>query len=85
MTRPKAPAAGCRKVLLDLSRALDGEIGATGCAAIERHLASCAACARAAVALRSTIAACRTTGQPRTLPAGVRARARRRIKALLPG
>lgn len=85
MTRPKAPAAGCRKVLLDLSRALDGEIGASGCAAIEQHLASCASCARAAVALRSTIAACRSTGQPRTLPAAVRARARRRIKALLAG
>ena len=52
MTRPKAPAAGCRKVLLELSRALDGDVGATGCAAIERHLAGCASCARAAVALR---------------------------------
>lgn len=85
MTRPKAPAAGCRKVLLDLSRALDGDVAASGCAAIERHLAGCASCARAAVALRSTIAACRATGQPRTLPAAVRARARRRIKALLAG
>ena len=85
MTRPKAHPAGCRKVLLELSRALDGEVGATGCAAIERHLAGCASCARAAAALRSTIAACRSTGEPRTLPAGVRARARRRIKALLAG
>jgi anti-sigma factor RsiW len=85
MTRPKVPAGGCRKVLLELSRALDGEVGAGRCMAIERHLASCASCARAAVALRSTIAACRATGQPRTLPAAVRARARRRIKALLAG
>lgn len=85
MTRPKAPAAGCRKVLLDLSRALEGEVGARGCAAIEQHLASCASCARAAVALRSTIAACRSTGRPAALPAAVRARARRRIRALLAG
>jgi anti-sigma factor RsiW len=85
MKRPGAPAAPCRKVLLELSRALDGELGASGCAAIERHLTSCASCARAAVALRSTIAACHSTGRLQTLPAAVRARARSRIKTLLAG
>jgi anti-sigma factor RsiW len=85
MKRPAAPAARCRKVLLELSRALDGELGTAGCAAIEQHLTTCGSCARAAVALRSTIATCRSTGQLPSLPAAVRARARSRIKTLLAG
>ena len=85
MTRGRTPPARCRKVLLEISRALDGELGVTRCRAIERHLIGCASCARAAVALRSTISACRSTSRPSALPPEIRARARRRIKTLLAG
>ena len=79
--RPRTPAA-CRRIMLDLSRALEGELPAGRCEVIERHVATCADCARAASALRSAIAACRrSTAGP--LPRSVRSRARKRIKTLL--
>ena len=79
--RPRTPAS-CRKILLDLSRALEGELPRGRCDDIERHIATCADCAGAASALRSAIAACRrSTAGP--LPRSVRSRARQRIKTLL--
>ena len=79
--RPRTPAS-CRKILLDLSRAIEGELPAGRCDAIERHIATCAECAKAASALRSAIAACRRS-TPGSLPRSVKSRARQRIKTLL--
>jgi anti-sigma factor RsiW len=82
MTAQPRTAAACRKVLLDLSRALDGDLPRGRCTQIERHVESCADCRRAAAALRASLAACRRR-TPSRLPASVRSRARQRIKALL--
>ena len=79
--RQRTPAS-CRKVMLDLSRALEGELPVRRCAAIERHLATCADCAKASSVLRAAIAACRrATAGP--LPRSIKSRARQRIKSLL--
>ena len=79
--RPRTTVA-CRKVLLDLSRALDGELPPGRCEQIESHIETCADCRRAAGALQASLAACRRS-TPARLPASVRSRARQRIKSLL--
>jgi anti-sigma factor RsiW len=82
VTRAARPSPHCRALLLELSRHLDGELTAVRRRAIERHLARCGCCGTLAVRLRRTIDACRASGRAR-LPAGVRARARARIKQLM--
>ena len=79
MTRAAAP---CRVVIDRLSRYLDGELGASACAAITRHARSCARCASIVGALRATTGICRAAGAA-ALPPGVRARARAQVDVLL--
>lgn len=61
---------------------LDGELPAPGARAIARHLAACEVCGRRARRLRTMLETCRAAGC-RRLPADVRARAKKRIAALL--
>jgi anti-sigma factor RsiW len=83
-TRSKRSAVrgDCRGQLAELFAYLDGELSAQRCQAIERHLAACTCCDALAGNLRRAIAICRAAGRER-LPAGVRSRARRRVRQLL--
>ena len=63
MTVQARPSARCRKLLLDLSRYLDGELTPAGRRAIERHIAGCECCGTMAARLRKTVAACRAEGR----------------------
>jgi predicted anti-sigma-YlaC factor YlaD len=81
MKPPNTPKS-CRAVLLEFSKYLDGEQSLANCRRIERHLRSCASCAAATDQIRHVVASCRQLKQPR-LPEDLRARAARRVKALL--
>jgi anti-sigma factor RsiW len=80
--KPSKPPIACRALLLEFSKYLDGEQSQATCRRIERHLQSCTSCAAAARGLRKALASCRRMKQQR-LPDDVRARAARRVKALL--
>jgi anti-sigma factor RsiW len=72
----------CRARLEQLFAYLDGELTAADCRRIERHFADCGCCGNLAAGLRQAMAACQAAGQ-QALPAGVRRRARRRVKEWL--
>jgi anti-sigma factor RsiW len=72
----------CRDLLAELFDYLDGDLSPARCAAIERHLSQCPCCGDMADNLRKAIAICRAEGR-RALPVAVRARARRRVAALM--
>jgi len=80
----KKPAATrrCRRLLVETSQYLDGELSAARCRALQRHLTSCESCAAAAGRIRDTIAACRAA-KDQPLPAAVRRRAALRIQTLM--
>lgn len=81
-TGPARPSARCRKLLLELSRYLDGELTPARRLVVERHIDACACCGTMAARLRRTVAACRA-GQSRRPPRAVMARAADRVRALL--
>lgn len=81
MTTPHEPGR-CRDLILQISAHLDGDLSPDRAAALERHLAGCMCCTELADSLARAVAACRASGEG-TLPADVRARARRRIAELL--
>lgn len=58
--RVTAPGAECPEIALLFSRYLEGEIGETECAAMEKHVASCARCQAGCDSLRHTLALCRS-------------------------
>jgi anti-sigma factor (TIGR02949 family) len=72
----------CRAVLSEISKYLDGDQSQVSCRRIERHLQSCASCATATDQIRKVVASCRQM-KKQPLPEDVRARAVRRVKALL--
>jgi anti-sigma factor RsiW len=80
--KPPKTSKACRAVLLEFSKYLDGEQSRASCRRIERHLQSCVSCATATAQLRTLVASCRQM-KKQPLPDDVRARAVRRVKALL--
>ena len=58
--RAAAPSAECPEIALLFSRYLEGEIGQTECAAMEKHVASCARCRAGCDSLKHTLALCRS-------------------------
>ena len=78
----RAHGRDCRTLALEISEYLDGEMPAARLQTLERHLRECRCCADFAESLRRSVEACRTSGICR-VPAGVRARARRRVAELL--
>ena len=78
----RAHGRDCRTLALEISEYLDGEMPAARLQTLERHLRECRCCADFAESLRRSVEACRTSGICR-IPAGVRARARRRVAELL--
>ena len=82
MTARARPSARCRKLLLELSRYLDGDLTPARRRTIEKHIGACQCCATMAARLRRTVAACRAEGGRRP-PRDVRSRAADRIRALI--
>jgi anti-sigma factor RsiW len=82
MTAQARPSARCRKLLLELSRYLDGELAPARCRHVEQHIGRCECCEAMAARLRRTVAACRAEGGRRP-PRDVRTRAADRIRALI--
>lgn len=76
------PSARCRKLLLELSRYLDGELTPARRRIVERHVAECECCRTMAARLRKAVAACRAAGGRRP-PRDVRSRAADRVRALI--
>jgi len=84
MTDPARPSARCRRLLLEVSRHLDGDLAPARRRTIERHINTCACCGMLAARLRRTLAACRAEGKRRP-PRDVMSRAAARIRALMAG
>jgi anti-sigma factor RsiW len=82
MTVRTRPSARCRRLLLELSRYLDGDLTPARRRTVERHINACACCGTMAACLRSTVAACRAAGKRRP-PREVMSRAAKRIRALI--
>ncbi|MBC7172926.1 MAG: sigma-70 family RNA polymerase sigma factor [Polyangiaceae bacterium] len=73
-TEPLAAAPGtCPDVLTLFSQHLEDDIGPDVCAAMERHLESCARCRGACDSLKRTLALCQTRGASAEVPASVQA------------
>ena len=56
MTAQARPSARCRKLLLELSRYLDGELTPAQRRRVEQHVAACECCETMAARLRRTVA-----------------------------
>ena len=82
MTVRTRPSARCRRLLLELSRHLDGDLTPARRRTVERHINACACCGDVAARLRRTMAACRAEGKRRP-PRDVISRAAARIRALV--
>ena len=82
MTTPTRPSARCRRLLLELSRYLDGDLTPARRREAERHIKSCACCGTMTARLRRTVAACRAEGKRRP-PRDVMSRAAARIRILV--
>jgi len=79
---PTRPSARCRKLLLELSRYIDGDVTPARRRTIEQHINDCGCCGSMAARLRRTVAACRAEGNRRP-PRRVLASAKARINKLL--
>lgn len=80
--RSKAVGArrrGCPDTGRLVSRYLEGELGATECAALARHVAGCPDCSEACAALRAALGSCRDIGE-QPLSSELRARLRQAIR-----
>lgn len=82
MTARARPSARCQKLLLELSRYLDGDLSPARRRAVERHIGACECCETMAGRLRTTVEACRSEGRRRP-PRAVMSRAAARIRALI--
>lgn len=82
MTVPTRPSARCRRLLLELSRYMDGDLTPARRRTIERHINACGCCGTMAARLRRTVAACRAEGK-RQPPRAVMLRAAKRVRALI--
>lgn len=80
----KRPAAGASRggCAVDLWAYLAGDVPAATARRIATHLETCDECTRTTKSLAAVLAACRDAGG-QELPRDVRARARRRVRALL--
>jgi RNA polymerase sigma-70 factor (ECF subfamily) len=73
---------GCPDTARLLSRYLEGDLDASRCASLARHVAGCSSCGRACRALQRSLGACRRYGR-RPVPARVREGIRRSIASVL--
>jgi anti-sigma factor RsiW len=82
MTVPTRPSPRCRRLLLELSRYLDGDLTPARRRTVDRHINACACCGTMAARLRRTVAACRAE-ERRQPPRAVMSRAAKRVRALI--
>lgn len=75
-----APAPGCPDVAEQWSRKLEGDLSATDCATMEKHLATCPTCAATCDALKSALLACRAAAHE-PVPPEVQARVKAAMRA----
>jgi RNA polymerase sigma-70 factor (ECF subfamily) len=79
-TPEPAPKSDCPDVLSLFSQHLEGDISPSVCAAMERHLESCARCRNSCDSLKRTLGLCRTTTAP--LPPEIQASLRDQLRIL---
>lgn len=72
----------CPDVVSALSRKLEGDLDASACAEMERHVEGCASCARTCDALKDALRACRTS-PAESVPPAVQERVRAAVNAWL--
>lgn len=65
---PERPSYGCPDIVALFSRHLEGEIDASLCAEMERHLTACPRCTSLCESLNETLRACRTVPQADVSP-----------------
>lgn len=59
------PDARCKRIFASLSEFLDGELPASNCRELERHLRGCAPCLTYLETLKATVEACRRFPAPK--------------------
>jgi RNA polymerase sigma-70 factor (ECF subfamily) len=80
--RVPAPARGCPDILGLLSRRLEDELDAEGCAEMERHLSACPRCEGACESLKRVLSLCRRSALPE-VPSDLQESVRAGIRAVL--
>ncbi len=75
-----SPPSGCPDVALLWSKKLDGDLSQDDCAAMEKHLATCPACASACDALKRALTACKRV-QTEAVPPEVQLRVKAAVRA----
>lgn len=81
---PEAPRPGpaCPDILTAWSQKLDEDLSSDDCAAIERHVVGCPACAAACEALRLSLSACQRMGS-REVPAAIQTQVKAALRRYL--
>jgi RNA polymerase sigma-70 factor (ECF subfamily) len=70
----QAPDPRCRRIFAALSEYLDGELPASDCRELERHLKGCEPCLAFLATLKTTIEVCRKLPAPNVPPPSRRVR-----------
>lgn len=70
---------GCRELLGELSDYVNGDLGESLCAELERHLADCENCRIVVDTLRKTVYLYRAAAAPQALPPEVQERLFKRL------
>lgn len=81
---PPVPSAACPEVAELWSRKREGDLSSVDCAAIEKHVEGCAACASICDNLRAALVLCQRHKEA-PVPPAVRARVRAAVEAWLAG
>ena len=74
------PTPSCPDVAAEWSRKLEGDLSATDCSAMEKHVAGCASCSATCEALKNALLACRRSADE-AVPAEVQARVKAAVRA----
>ncbi len=77
----EAPTPACPDVATQWSRKLEGDLSATDCATMEKHLATCPACTATCDALKEALLACRASASEEDVPPEVQARVKAAVRA----
>lgn len=77
---PETGKPGCRHVVAQFSRALDGELGPATCAELEAHIGRCPGCRAACASLKKVLAVCRRA-PAEDLPAALKRSLQQAVRA----
>jgi RNA polymerase sigma-70 factor (ECF subfamily) len=76
---PASGKPGCRDIVSQFSRSLEGELGQSTCAVLEAHLARCRGCRETCASLKKVLAICRQA-PARDLPAALKRSLQRAVR-----